>query len=204
MEGLEPSAVKEIIASSLSRSMSYKSYRELVSTLVDEKSTTGPDKSLAMVNYTALNDRRMNRWDKTIKITDRAKAKIQNFSRKITWLVLSESWCGDAAHVLPVLSRVGDLNPNIDLRIVLRDENPELMNAFLTNGGRSIPKLIMLDETMNITGTYGPRPSTATRMVNAYKRDHGTLTPVFKEDLQRWYNKNKGQTIVNDILKLLG
>ena len=204
MEALEQSKLKKIITSSLSKSMSYESYRALVSTMAHEGSTTGLDQSVAMVNYTSLNDRRMKRWHKTFKMSEEAIAKIQSFNQKITWLVISESWCGDAAHVLPVVSMVAELNPSIVLRIVLRDENPELMNAFLTNGGRSIPKLIMLDERLNIIDTYGPRPSTATFMVNTFKKEQGKLTPEFKEDLQRWYNKDRGQTIVKDLTLLLG
>ena len=194
---------RDIIQGGLANSMSYESYRELMTTLVEQQSTTGPDKTLALANYTMLNERRMKRWDKTVKISDSDLTAIQQFNNKVTWLVISESWCGDAAHVLPVLKKVADINPNINLRIALRDDNPELMDEFLTNGGRSIPKLIILDEAHNVLDTYGPRPSTATEMVMAYKESHGALTPEFKEDLQRWYNKDKGQTIIADLVKVL-
>jgi len=203
METLEHTTIKDIIQDGLANSMSYESYRELMTTLVEQQSTTGPDKTLALANYTMLNERRMKRWDKTVKISDSDLTAIQQFNNKVTWLVISESWCGDAAHVLPVLKKVADINPNINLRIALRDDNPELMDEFLTNGGRSIPKLIILDEAHNVLDTYGPRPSTATEMVMAYKESHGALTPEFKEDLQRWYNKDKGQTIIADLVKVL-
>ena len=78
------------------------------------------------------------------------------------------------------------------------------MDQFLTNGGRAIPKLIMIDnEAKEVVGTFGPRPSEATQMVNDYKEEHGKVTPEFKEDLQRWYNKNKGQNIIEDLSKML-
>ena len=78
------------------------------------------------------------------------------------------------------------------------------MDAFLTNGGRAIPKLIMVDnETNEVKNTFGPRPSQATQMVIDYKTEHGILTPEFKEDLQRWYNKNKGQNVIEDLVNLL-
>jgi hypothetical protein len=87
---------------------------------------------------------------------------------------------------------------------VLRDDNDSLLNLFLTNGSKSIPKLIMLDaETLEVLDDYGPRPSTATKLVEDYKKKHGALTPEFKEDLQRWYNKDKGQTTIEDLTALL-
>ncbi|NMH87002.1 thioredoxin family protein [Flavivirga algicola] len=193
-----------IIKNSLNKSISYQEYRDLVRQLAIKGDTTGNEKTEALVNYTKLNDRRMKRWDKTIKLTDEALNKIKSFDEPITWLVLTESWCGDAAHILPVLNKVSELNSNINFKVVLRDENPELMDAFLTNGGKAIPKVIMLDNnTDDVLNTYGPRPSEATNYVNRFKAMHGKLTPEFKEDLQHWYNTNKGQNIINDLTDML-
>lgn len=197
--------IKDIILESLKKSMTYAEYRALVINLVEENSTTGNDKSEAMVNYTQLNDRRMRRWDKTGKVAENLKTKLQDFNKKVTWLVISESWCGDAAHIMPIINKAAELNDNIDYKIVIRDENEALMNQFLTNGGKAIPKLIMLDsETNDVLNTFGPRPTVATNMVKAYKEEHGVITPEFKEDLQRWYNKDKGQSIIEDLVHLLG
>lgn len=193
-----------ILTKSIERSISYEDYRALAKQMVDEGSTTGNDKTEALVNYTKLNDRRMKRWDKTLKITVQAQNKITEFSKSVTWLLITESWCGDAAHVIPVLNKVAELSNFIDLKIVLRDENSELMDAFLTNGGRAIPKLIIIDNNSGeVLNTYGPRPSEAKGYVNKYKSMYGKLTPEFKEDLQYWYNKNKGQNIIEDITEML-
>jgi thiol-disulfide isomerase/thioredoxin len=204
MEILYVNMVNDIISNSLNESMSYTEYRTLVSQLTEKNSTTGPEKTEALANYTALNDRRMRRWDKTVKISEDATTAIENSERKMTWLVLTESWCGDAAHIMPVINKVADLNNNIDYKVVLRDENEALMNQFLTNGGKSIPKLIMIDNKTNeVVNTFGPRPSVATQLVNDYKAEHGKLTPEFKENLQRWYNKDKGQSTIEDLINLL-
>ncbi|MCK8479246.1 thioredoxin family protein [Psychroserpens algicola] len=204
MNTLTTISVKDIINESLKKAISYQEYRELVTQLVAEESTSGQDKTEALVNYTMLNDRRMRRWDKTVKISEETKEKVARFNRKVTWLVITESWCGDAAHVIPVLNKLAELSENIDLKLVFRDENEALMDQFLTNGGRAIAKLIMIDNNSGeVLNTFGPRPSKATQLVNAYKTKHGALTPEFKEDLQVWYNKDKGQNIVDDILTLL-
>jgi thiol-disulfide isomerase/thioredoxin len=204
MEIIESTKVSGIISKSIEKSMSYEDYRSLVIKLVEEKSTTGNDKSEAMVNYTMLNDRRMKRWDKTVKVSEANAEKISSYDKKVTWLVITESWCGDAAHIMPVINKVAELNGNIDYKIVLRDDNDDLMNEFLTNGGKAVPKLIMINnETNEVISTFGPRPTVATEMVKAYKAEHGKITPEFKEDLQRWYNKDKGQSLIEDLVSLL-
>ncbi len=193
-----------IIKSSLDKSISYSQYRDLVNDLAENGQTTGLEQTEALINYTQLNARRMKRWDKTVKVSETASAKISDFGERITWLVITESWCGDAAHVIPVLNKLAELNDNIDLRLVMRDENLELMDMFLTNGGRAIAKLIMIDtETGEVLNTFGPRPSEATALVSDYKAAHGKLTAEFKEDLQMWYNRNKGQNIIEDITGML-
>ncbi len=172
--------------------------------MVEDNSTSGNEKTKDLVDYTKLNDKRMKRWDKTVKITIEDEKEISNFKNKVTWLVLIESWCGDTAHIIPVLHKIAELNDNIDLKLVFRDENESLMNEFLTNGGQAIPKLIMIDNTTgNVLSSYGPRPYKATKLVQDYKKEFGELSPEFKEDLQHWYNKDKGQSVIKDIVGIL-
>jgi hypothetical protein len=192
-----------VIKDSLQGSMSYSTYRNLVKILVEEKTNSGIEKNEDLANYTVLNDKRMNRWDKTLKISAESQLQLSFFNSNITWLVITESWCGDAAHIVPVLYKIAE-HININFRVVLRDENLELMDMFLTNGARAVPKLIMIDNVSGeVLNTYGPRPSEATQMVLEYKAKHGVITPEFKEELQLWYNKNKGENIVNDMTELL-
>lgn len=196
--------MKRIIESGIKRSMSYESYRNLVRALAQKSATTGNNQSEALINYTKLNDRRMKRWDKTLKVSVAAKRKLLKFDSKVTWLVIAESWCGDAAHILPVLNKIAEINPNITYRVVLRDENPELMNSFLTFGNRAIPKLIIIDNASSeVLGTYGPRPTEASSYVNRFIAMNGALTKSFREDLQHWYNDNRGKNIIDDITELL-
>lgn len=193
-----------IIKDALKEAITYNELVELINELTINNSTTGEEKTEALINYTKLNQRRFKRWNKTLKVSDEVKNEIVKYKNPITWLVLTESWCGDAAHVMPAMNKVAKLNENIDIKVVMRDEHPELMDAFLTNGNRSIPKVIMLDnETNKVLGSYGPRPSNATKLVNDYKSNYGKLTPEFKENLQRWYNKDKGQNTINDLVELL-
>lgn len=196
---------KEILVQqALPKAMSYEVYRTLVDEHTASGTSTGPNQTEALTNYTMLNQRRFKRLDKTTKIHPEDSAVIESFKGDVTWLVITESWCGDAAQTMPVMQKIAQLSNGITLKVVLRDENLDLMDAFLYNGGRSIPKLIAVDNTSgHIIGDWGPRPSTATQLVNDYKEEHGKLTPEFKQDLQVWYNKDKGQNTAEDLLKLL-
>ena len=192
--------MKTTIEKSLQNTYTYQEYRDLVSNLLAEGKSTGPNQSEDLTNYSMLNDRRMKRLDKTIKISEETRQKVQALKETQTWLVLTEGWCGDAAQNLPVLNKIAELNENINMKFVLRDENLELMDLFLTNGGRSIPKLIALDKNNNVLKTWGPRPSFANSMVAEYKAKNGNLDAQFKQDLQVWYNKDKGKNTQEDFI----
>ena len=194
--------MKQLFAKILENAVSYPEYRTLVHDLLSVGKSTGPIQSEALTNYSLLNDRRMKRLDKTIKISDETKAVFKSITEKQTWLVLTEGWCGDAAQNLPVIQKLAAENENIALKIVLRDEYLELMDLFLTNGGRSIPKVIVLDAQNNVQHTWGPRPTLATEMMTDYKAKNGSIDAQFKQDLQVWYNKNKGQSVQEDFVNM--
>lgn len=195
---------KAIIADALSQAMTYDAFKSVVKELAATGGTSGPEQTDAYKEYTVLNDQRMKRWDKTLKISDEEVAKINRFKQKIVWLVITESWCGDAAPTLPVMNKITQLNSNIDLKIVMRNQYPQLMDLFLTNGKMSIPKLIMIDQnTFEVFGTWGPLPSKAMILASEYKERHGQLTAAFKEDLQGWFNADKGQHTLLDLIQLL-
>lgn len=195
--------MKNSIEESLKKSFSYPEYRALISNLLLEGKSTGPNQSEEITNYSMLNDRRMKRLDKTLKMEETTIKGLQKIKEKQTWLVLTEGWCGDAAQNLPVIHKMAMLNENIELKLVLRDENLELMDLFLTNNGRAIPKLLILDSEKNVLNTWGPRPNVATKMVADYKAKHGVVDAQLKQDLQVWYNKDKGISTQEDLLKLI-
>ncbi len=193
---------KIIIEESLQKVLSYVEYRTLLkkSLLTKTKQEIEND---ALLGYTLLNDKRMDRLDKILKLSEETINSIQNLASSFSFLVISEGWCGDSAQVLPILNKIATSSSNIDLKIVFRDENEDLMNQFLTNGSKSIPKVIIVDANNKVINSWGPRPSIATKMVLDYKEKHGIIDAEFKKDLQLWYNKDKGHNTENDILKLL-
>lgn len=200
---MKTSETFQLIEESLKSSYTYPEYVKLMEDLLAEGKSTAPQQDENLTEYSKMNLRRMKRWEKTLKISTEAEAKIKAYVGKMIWLVISEGWCGDAAHSLPVIYQLADLNPNIEMRVVLRDQHEDLMNQFLTNGGKSIPKLIMYDvDKKEVIADWGPRPTTATQMVEDYKAEHGQVDIEFREQLQLWYNKDRGQNIIDDLLKL--
>jgi len=191
-----------MIKKSLQKGLDYAEYRAYLKNEISKKTTIEVEKD-ALLGYTVLNNKRMDRLDKTIHLSEETTKSIQNLTKSITFLVISEGWCGDTAQIVPILNKIATFSSKIDLKIVFRDENEDLMQQFLTNGSRSIPKVIILDHNNKVINSWGPRPSIATKMVLDYKEKHGTVDAVFKKDLQIWYNKDKGNSTQNDIIKLL-
>ena len=195
--------MKKYIKEGLQKAISYSSYRTLVSDLIASGKSSGPIQSEDLLNYSKLNDRRMTRLDKTIQLSHETLLALKKNDKPITWLVLTEGWCGDAAQTLPVINKIADESDLITLKIIFRDEHEELMSHFLTNGGKSIPKLLVLNSENDVLNTWGPRPNIATKMVQDYKNTHGQLDAAFKQELQVWYNKNKGVNIQENMVGLL-
>lgn len=195
--------IKKSIEKGLQKAISYSSYRNLISDLIASGKSSGPIQSEALLNYSMLNDRRMMRLDKTIQLSQETLLIVKKIDKPITWLVLSEGWCGDAAQTLPVINKIANESDLITLKIIFRDEHEELMNFFLTNGGKSIPKLLVLNSENEVLNTWGPRPDKATKMVQDYKNKNGQLDATFKQELQVWYNKDKGVNIQENMVGLL-
>lgn len=194
--------MKAIIIESLKKSLTYLQFRELVSNSLNDDSQVVNGIDLAV--YTKLNDHRMKRLDKTAVITNANQSFLESFTKPVLWMVLTEGWCGDAAQSLPIINKMAELSNAIELKIVLRDENEDLMNLFLTNGAKSIPKLIVVDaKSFEIIGDWGPRPSGAVQLLNELKEKFGSITDEVKEELQKWYNTDKGISAQNEIIQIL-
>jgi len=141
-----------------------------------------------------LNRQRMQRLEKTVVLEPELVFSIRSLDVRWIWLNITEGWCGDAAQNIPIIEKIAAENPGIETRYILRDENPELMDQYLTNGARSIPKLIALDaNTLEVLGTWGPRPKHAQDYFYAM-RGQGIEHGAIMERLQRWYNEDHSRS----------
>lgn len=192
--------------------MSYAAFRMRINELLENNQTTGRDYSRVLLDYTRQNVQRMNKWDKIFRLSDDSQLRIEGIQRPIVLLTLVEAWCGDVAQVLPVLDRIAEASPKVDLQLILRDEHPELMGQFLTNGAQAIPKVIILDaETREVLDTWGPRPSEAQAMVKDMKETVKILPEEEQADFRQrsseamhaWYARDKGQRVQIEFLNTL-
>ncbi len=197
--------MKTYLAQALFKSYTYPEYRKLMVDLLQEGKSTAVEQTEERTHYSELNETRMHRLDKTIKITEENSVVLKNLSKNYIGLVLTESWCGDAAQILPILNKIAlESNHQIELKLALRDENEDLMNHFLTNKGKAIPKLILLDKaTGDVVGDWGPRPQGAVDLLQEYKQNFGIIDEKAKTELQLWYLHDKGVSTQNEIIQLL-
>lgn len=192
---------KVIAQDHLEKSMSYARFRDMVNSLLIERKTTGPDSSAELVQYTRLNNQRMDRVDKKTVIMPELLEELKSLEEPQIWIGLVEAWCGDVPHGIPPLAKMAVSVPKLSLRLLLRDENPDVMDAYLTNGGRSIPKVIALKkDTLEELWTWGPRPAPAQKLLVAL-REEGAEYPFIAEELQKWYNKDRSETMQREILE---
>lgn len=196
--------MKSIVSKALLNSYSYLQYRKRIVELLALGKATGNDQSDDLTHYSSLNETRMHRLDKTLVVLEQNVQKLNALRKKYIWLVISEGWCGDAAQIVPVINQLDSCSPAIDLKIVFRDENPDLMQLFLTHGTKAIPKLIVLDQqTLEIVANWGPRPKGATELILNYKEKFGKIDEQAKTDLQLWYLHDKGITTQNELTELM-
>lgn len=185
------------------RSMSYAQYRQLLQELLAQGKTTGSNQSEMYVNYGKMNVQRMARLHKTATLVPGLAAALAKIERPYIWLVLTEGWCGDAAQNLPTMSLVAEACPFIELRLLLRDENPHLMDQYLTNSGRSIPKLICVEkESLKEVFTWGPRPEAAQELMLGLQAASATHEEKALA-IQKWYNADKTLSLQDEMLQLV-
>ncbi|MBP7450371.1 MAG: thioredoxin family protein, partial [Flavobacteriales bacterium] len=194
----------EAFRSAWEGSLDWETYMTGFERIVAERSTSGPDRSEAMVAYTKLNLSRSRRWMKQLTVLPELENGLPLVAPQ-RWLVLTEYWCGDAAQCCPAMVELARRTPGLSLRFVFRDEHPALMDHHLTQGGRSIPKLIALDELSgNERFTWGPRPAAAQELVDTYRtvpieeRD----VEAMKEALHTWYFKDGCEAVQRELLAL--
>ena len=188
-----------------SRYFSYPEYKEMVVDLFAESKVTGPHQIPAFMDSTKMSIQRMKKWDKIYKLSDQFKTSLSNVKDDWTWYVITEGWCGDAAQILPVIAKAASFSENIELKLLLRDENEDIMEKYLTNGGKAIPVLVMVNNTTKEEMPHwGPRPESIIEKLEVTKKESPDITKSeLSKQLHLWYAKDKGMSTQHDILKLV-
>lgn len=183
------------------KGLNYTDYLEKVNDQLETLKNT--DKDSFLIPHYSLNLQRMKRLDKTFKLSDEQKESLKNISKDFQLLVISEGWCGDAAQNMPIINAVMN-ELGIDQKIVFRDENLELMDQFLTDESRSIPVFIGITTDGKEKFRFGPRPRKGMEMLAKHKENPEVYTSEeFHNDLQLWYNKDKGKAIFEELFETM-
>ncbi len=183
--------------------MNFESYLALTDAIVNGEITTAPYDKAEMLDYTKMNAARMSRWLKTFEPSPEIREAIGAISEFQQWIVITEPWCGDAAHIVPILHKLAAVNHNIVMEISLRDSEPYLIDQYLTNGGKSIPKLVIRDDAGKDIAVWGPRPAGAQQLYNDLKSNNASFDDM-KIALQKWYNEDRAESICREIVALTG
>ncbi len=185
----------------LEKGYSYTDYLRKIEDQLFDLNQLGDEKGFG--KYYSMNLKRIERLDKTFELTDEQKSQLKSIDPNFSLLVISEGWCGDAAQSMPIVNVIMN-ELGVKQRIVLRDENPELMNAYLTDGAKSIPIYIGVEGEGNEVFQFGPRPKEGMEMLAKHKENPEIYTSdEFHKDLQVWYNQDKGESTFKELIQLL-
>ena len=196
--------MKYWVAKSLFNSYTYSEYKKFVSDLLLQGKSSGNEQSEDLLQYSILNEIRLRRLDKTMCVPEEISFKLKQLEKEYIWLVIAESWCGDAAQILPIFNKMALESDNISLKIVFRDSNEDLMEQFLTNGSKAIPKLIIIDkESGEVCNHWGPRPKGALDLIKKYLEDFSIVDEEAKSQLQLWYLHDKGLSVQNEVVEMM-
>ncbi len=198
----------------LENSMSYQAYIENVNALIAQgKASTNDDlNDEEHLHFTQLNLTRMKRLDKTTHLSESTMDALLKWTLPVYFLVISEGWCGDASQILPVVHKIAEFNPQIKMRVIYRDEHLDIMNRYLTNGGRAIPMVLIVSQRDgSVLGKYGPRPDAVAQIMTARKvlekqlpiDEQKAFFAESKTLAQKWYNDNKTIDIQNELMAVL-
>lgn len=184
--------------------MTFEAYHQYFESIIQKNVTehTAPYNNPDYFDYTRLNWSRMNRWLKTGQLTDAMTYAVKAIDSPQQWIIITEPWCGDAAHSVPFLEMISRLNPLITVSYELRDSEPFRINDYLTNGGKSIPKLVIRDGKGKDLATWGPRPAACQEIYSKLTAEKADFEKV-KTELQLWYNADKGIGVQEELTNLL-
>lgn len=182
--------------------MNWNAYTTGFDTILSNENNEAPYDKESYLTYTKLNNARLSRWEKKFELSEEAKNTLDTIKVPQKWILITEHWCGDAAHSTPIISKIADYSNLIEFEVQLRDQAPFLIDQYLTNGGKSIPKLVVLDQDGNDLFNWGPRPAEIQKKVMEMKTSDLTADEKNRV-VQGWYNKDKGKSTENEIISLI-
>lgn len=182
--------------------MNWNTYTTLFNEILEGNFTEAPYDKEAYFQYVQLNNSRQNRWIKRGSLLPELVEHVKQLKQSQQWILITEPWCGDASHINPFIYQLSQQSDQISFEIMLRDSEGSIIQDYLTNGGMSIPILVVRDENGKDLFHWGPRPAPAQKLYLSQKEDDSKTVDEKKIELQSWYNKDKGVTLQQELLEL--
>ncbi len=188
---------KEIINNLLS----LEDYHKFFEKVSNQKGTEAPYDDEGFLLYTIANFKRSNKIRTKVNLDKKLYNELNSGTDTWTWVLITEPWCGDASFTQPIIEAVC-LAGDIDLKIALRDKEKTMMNAYLTDGGKSIPKLVVLNEHLIEIFQWGPRPQELQAKIKNLLNNNGSYDEKLKLAHQ-WYRKYGSEALQLELLELI-
>jgi hypothetical protein len=182
--------------------MNFSAYQQYFQSIIENPAPSVPYDKPAYFDYAKLNWSRMNRWLKVGVLSGEIRETLSKIDTVQHWVVITEPWCGDAAHIVPFFQLITLWNPLIEIDYQLRDSEPFLINDYLTGQSKSIPKLIIRNEQDQDLAVWGPRPAECQLLYKKLNAEHANFETT-KTELQKWYNHDKGKLILQELNDIL-
>lgn len=187
----------------LSEGIGYQQYRALFEAEVEAHRQGSQDPRLVTYgDYITLNWQRSLRVEKTFEPSEEARRAMESIAEEQTWMVLTESWCGDSAQTLPVLHRLASLSPKVRFVIMQRDTHSDIMDLYLTAGARAIPKLVAFNADGEELFRWGARPAAAQALVEEHKQNNTPREEMYAA-VHLWYAKDHGRSTEAELAALV-
>ena len=188
----------------INRAMSFDGYLAFTKAIIQSDSPVGKYVKESTLRYTRLNLEQMERVIEHMTLQQKLYNLVSELKKNLVWLVLSEPWCGDAAWGVPALYIISTASDKIDFRILLRDENPDIIKAYQTDGSNSIPKLICLRaEDLKEMGVWGPRPAELQKLVKEHKNSSLIDYTEKLRQVNQWYLNDMTKSIQDEVTELV-
>ena len=193
----------EFVSRLLAEGLSPEAYQ----TVMEQQASLDPDLlegvEAERAEFAKLNLHRVGRIRRTWRASAELLSLLDRFDRPQTWMVLTEPWCGDSAQCVPCLEILAEGHSEITIRCLLRDDNLEIMDRYLTDGKRSIPLLVVFDTEGGELFRWGPRPAEAQAVFDAATVE-GLEKPDKLEKLHLFYGRNRGRALDIELIEVLG
>ncbi|MFN8310640.1 MAG: thioredoxin family protein [Chitinophagales bacterium] len=195
--------MKTIGTKILNETLSWNQYLKLTEDIVNHEDRPEKYRDEKMLRYTTQNLERMKRISAHMTVDTKLYNALSRFTEPMTWMVLTEPWCGDASQSVPALQVLAACNENIRFCVLLSDSHQEVLAQFLTNGSYSIPKLVCLNAQNEVIAVWGPRPKALQDIAMVKLKDPSLSFGQKVKLIHEWYDQDATKSLQEEFTAMV-